>query len=135
MAIALVLGSVLLYGIWGTLNKVALRHLTWPQVSIFYGLAIIVVVGVILATTARRDSWSGHGLWIAVLTGFLGACGLVALYLALDRGSASIVFPLFALFPAVTVVLSVFFLDERISPVQIAGVACAVLATVLVSVG
>jgi hypothetical protein len=44
MAIALVLVSVVVYGFWGMLGKVALRHLAWPQVSMFYGIAILVVV-------------------------------------------------------------------------------------------
>lgn len=61
--------------------------------------------------------------------------GHVLLYLALDRGKASVIFPLFALFPVVTVVLSAIFLAERVSPVQIVGIAFAVLAGVLVSVG
>jgi transporter family protein len=134
VAIVLVLASVVVYGIWGTLGKAALRHLSWPQVSIFYGVGILVVVGIVLATS-RRTSWSPHGVWIAAVTGFLGALGLVLLYLALDRGNPSVVFALFSLFPVVTVVLSAIFLDESISALQIAGIGCAVAAVALVSLG
>jgi bacterial/archaeal transporter family protein len=135
VAILFTLVSVAIYGIWGTLGKRALQELSWQQVSFFYGLGIVLLLGVLLVASEHRSSWTLHGVLFGSLTGLLGALGLVALYLALDRGKASVVFPLFGLFPVVTAVLSAIFLDERLSTIQYAGIGCAVLATALISLG
>lgn len=134
-AIGLTLTSVLLYGMWGTLSKRALEDLSWPQLSMIYGAAIIVVTGVIYGAGYSAHGWALRGVGIGIATAVAGAVGLVALYLGLDRGKASVVLPVFALFPIVTVALSMLFFGERVSGTQLLGISLAVVAVILVSLG
>jgi len=58
----------------------------------------------------------------------------VAFVFALSSGGkASIVVPMTALYPVITIVLSVAILREQITPVHGAGVALALVAVVLLS--
>ncbi len=69
----------------------------------------------------------------AVVAGLAGSLGYVFFVKALERGEASIVLPLTALYPAVTVVLAFLFLHEKISMHQLIGILLAVVAVVLLS--
>jgi len=59
--------------------------------------------------------------------------GLLAYYAAMQRGHASLVGPVTALFPLVTVVLAFVLLHERINRVQMAGVILALLSIFILS--
>lgn len=72
-------------------------------------------------------------LW-AIAGGLLNGLGVLATLAAYRRGGkASVVTPLAAVYPMVTVILAVLFLGERLAPVQIAGIALALLGGVLLS--
>lgn len=130
------LTSVLFWGVWAFLGKVALRHLNWIQVGLLYGAGIVAILGVLLfALRSRPPVWSWSGLSIGAAAGLLGTAGLVMFYLALERGKASVVVPLIGVYPIVTAILSVLFLGERLSGTQVAGVGLAVLAVLLISLG
>lgn len=70
----------------------------------------------------------------AIAGGLLNGLGVLATLAAYRRGGkASVVTPLAATYPMATVILAVLFLDERLLPVQIAGIALALLGGVLLS--
>jgi uncharacterized membrane protein len=60
--------------------------------------------------------------------------GVLLLYLGLGVGKASLVSPVSASYVALTVVLAVIFLREKISKVQLSGVIMAVLGIILIGV-
>src|SRR5579871_2957744 len=127
--------TVLMWGAWGTLGKVALRHVTWVQASLIFGLVTVLGCAVLLGMVPRASSWRAADLGAAVLTGVLGSVGLLTFYLALEHGKSSLVMPVTGLYPVLTVVLSILFLGEQITRMQIAGVVCAVAAIGLISLG
>lgn len=105
----------------------------WPLLS-----ARVVSVALFLAV-----GWLGsHPLRMPrpVLTVAI-ACGIIdmlanALYILATRGaSLSIVVTLSSLYPASTVLLARFVIDERLSRLQGAGVGCALVAVVLIVSG
>jgi transporter family protein len=61
------------------------------------------------------------------------AVALLCFYEALARGPATVVVPLTALYPAVAVVLSRFFLQEALTLRHLAGLALAMAAVWLLS--
>jgi transporter family protein len=68
------------------------------------------------------------------MSGVLNALGAWALFAALKSGGkASIVAPLTALYPLVVIVMVPFVLHESITRLQIVGVACALVAVILLS--
>ena len=72
-------------------------------------------------------------LW-ALAGGLLNGLGVLATLGAYRRGGkASVVTPLAAIYPMITVILAVVFLDEKLVPVQIAGIALALIGGILLS--
>jgi uncharacterized membrane protein len=129
------LATVVLWAFWGLLGKIALRTVGWVQASLFFGVGTLVIYGAILGVRSREATWAPADLLVPLATGFVGALGLASFYLALERGKASVVVPIIGLYPVLTAVLSVLLLHERLAPLQIAGVALAAAAVVLISIG
>lgn len=127
------LTAIVGFGVWGMLGKVALDHATWAQVSLLFGAATIVVFAV--AVGVGGADWSGRGVWLGALTGLVGAIGFACFYLALERGPASQVVPVIGIYPALTAVLAVVFLNDGLSALQTAGVGLAVTGVLLVGLG
>ena len=126
------LTTVALFALWSVLGKVALRTATPVQTTILYGVAAVLVALVAIGFGQRTASWSPGTLWVGAVSAACGALGLLTFYLALDRGSASLAVPVIGFYPAVVAVLSVAFLDEKLSALQVVGVALAVTGVTLI---
>jgi transporter family protein len=74
-----------------------------------------------------------RGVVPALLTGVAGYLGILCFMYALREGRISIVAPVTALYPIVTLVLAMIFLRERINLVQLAGIILALVSVVLIS--
>lgn len=74
------------------------------------------------------------GILLGILAGLIGAFGLIGFYFLLTRKEASIVIPLTALYPALTVILSFIFLKESLNLIKIIGVLLALFAVYLLSI-
>jgi transporter family protein len=68
-----------------------------------------------------------------IVAGFLGSAGTILFYAALGAGKASLIVPLTALYPVVTVALSLLVLHETVTLKQVFGVALAIAAILLIS--
>jgi uncharacterized membrane protein len=126
------LTTVALFALWSLLGKIALRTATPVQTTLLYGIGAALVAAVAIAAGQRTAGWSVSSLWVGVLSAACGALGLLTFYLALDRGSASLAVPVIGFYPAVVVVAAALFLDERLSALQIVGVALAVAGVALI---
>jgi len=76
---------------------------------------------------------NSQGFHYALVGGTAGSLALIAFYSALGVGKASVVVPLTALYPAVTLVLSRLLLKEEITMSQSLGIAFALIAILLIS--
>jgi drug/metabolite transporter (DMT)-like permease len=93
-----------------------------------------LIIGGLLMLLTRPGPWPRQAglLWTMVA----GPCDMTAnaLYLvATRRGDLSVVAPLAALYPVTTVILALIIDHERLRGIQVAGLAFAVAALVLVS--
>jgi transporter family protein len=122
-----------LWGAWGFLSKVATRELPSQAVYLLAIFGHVVVVGYL---------WLGGGLVVpshpwgiaaALAAGICMAIGLLCFFKALAAGAATVVVPLTALYPLVTVVLSWVLLRENLTPRHLAGIALALAAGWLLS--
>lgn len=133
------LATILLWGFWGLLSKVASDSVDVFANQLLYtvGLAPLIVfvawhLRPAAASAPARPRRIGAA-W-AFLTGLLGGLGNIAFFAALVRGGkASIVAPVTALFPMVTVLLALVVLRERLGRAQWAGLALAFVAIYLLS--
>ncbi|MCE3277625.1 MAG: EamA/RhaT family transporter [Propionibacteriaceae bacterium] len=93
-----------------------------------------LIIGGLLILMARPGPWPrGVGLRFTMLAGPCDMTANALFLLAARTGDLSIVAPLAALYPVTTVILALIIDHERLRGVQIAGLAFAVAALVLVS--
>ena len=126
--------AVASWGVWGYLSKIAANDLTGSglKVWVFFGQAAAALI--IFAAIRFKVQWHRIGATCALLTGFLGSMGDLTLYAGFRAaGPTSILIPLTALAPAVTVVMAVVFLNEKLRKRDVAAVLLALTAGILLS--
>ena len=131
-----------------------LTALTWGSADLFARFATrrigtlrtmlyMQLTGFILLTLAMRwlGGWghladgSGWRPWAwGILAGVLNASGTIALYRSFEIGKMSIVAPLSASYPVLTLLLSVL-TGERLTLARLVGMALAILGVILVARG
>ncbi|MCL4393542.1 MAG: DMT family transporter [Chloroflexi bacterium] len=117
------------WGVWGIVVKLATREigmqaLLWGQI----GAIALFPLYFLLFKEMLPLEIKGGTIALSVLAGALGVLGTVTFYVLLRVAPASVVVPLSALYPVVTVVLAYFVLHEDLTPTRLAGVACALAA-------
>lgn len=73
------------------------------------------------------------GFWIAAAAGVVDASANALLMLGLRLGELSVISVLTALYPAGTIILAAVVLRERVAPVQVAGLALALIAAAMLA--
>ena len=128
--------TILVWGAWGAVSKVASDGVDANTNQIFFTFGLLPLILLVWRSPRNKPAGEGRRIGIrwAFLTGILGGTGNIAFFRALVMGGkASIVSPVTALFPLVTVILAVTFLHERIGTAQKVGLALALAAIYLLS--
>ena len=127
--------TILLWGTWGAVSKVSASGVDAYTNQVFFTLGLLPLI-LIVWRLPRIEGGHGRraGIAWAFLTGILGGTGNIAFFHALAiGGKASIVSPVTALFPLVTVILAVTLLGERLGTAQKVGFVLALAAIYLLS--
>ncbi len=124
---------LVLWGLWGLVLKVAYKGLPWTQVYFLSSLASFTIALMVFLVQRGSLDFSNKLSYVALLAGVFGGAGYIFFVKALEKGEASIVLPLTAIYPAITVVLALILLGEKISVYQAIGIALALVAVVLLS--
>lgn len=128
------LACLLLWGIWGFLSKVLADQVGAVAAQILYTAGMLPVVLVAAWTAGGRALVANsRALLYALLNGSLSAAGTLAFFGALAKGPASVVSPMIAVYPLVTICLVVLHLGERISILRGCGAIAAVAGLALLS--
>ncbi len=138
-ALLLPLGAALLRGVIPPVAKLGLE--IWPSplwgCLIGYAVSSLVVLTVQRARTGAfvaQAPWSGR-LWF-VLTGILNGLSTLTLFTAVRHGPITLVAPLIAIYPLVTVLLSAMILHQvQITARIVAGTVLSIGGVVLVLIG
>jgi transporter family protein len=80
-----------------------------------------------------KVEWNGAGFSWAALGGFFAFVGFLTFFAALDKGDTSTVVTLSALYPMVTILISIAFLHERLTQRQGVGIVLALIASALLA--
>lgn len=125
--------ALVFWGLWGIFSKMAATRL--PNLAVFLVelLAYVVAGGLIWAWLRPPVAWTPPGLAAAVAAGFCGCGGLFFFLKALASGPATVVVPLTSLYPVITVVLGITFLQESLSVRHLMGIILAAAAVWLLS--
>jgi drug/metabolite transporter (DMT)-like permease len=115
--------------------KLGLERWPSPVAAVVIGYTVSSAVLILAAllhnrTSVRKIDYRG-ALWFAAV-GLANGSAVLSLYAALGRGSVTLVSPLVASYPLVTLLLSLIFLkQERVTPQLSAAVAITVAGVVL----
>jgi drug/metabolite transporter (DMT)-like permease len=130
---AYAVGALVLWGVAGVLQKVATNHISTELSTVLFALAFIpvaVVTALISPITLRLSA----AAWVLTIAfGALIGVGTLVLFAAYRGGKASVVTALYALYPAVTVVLAVPIFNETIDPRKGVAIVLALAAGVALS--
>jgi uncharacterized membrane protein len=118
--------ALLFWGFTGATQKLASTRVSAEFSFIAFGVAFLPVSLYLIAREKFDGKLSGSEWFWMVLAGVLfGFASLVSFAAYRAGGKASIVTPLIALYPAITVLLAVLFLREKIGGIEIAGIVLA----------
>ena len=125
--------TILLWGIVGLLQKVGSSHSTSNSLLLWTMAGYALLLPFLFGGT-HLLSLPMRPIVVGVVCGFTNSLGAWSLYTALERGArASVAVPLTALNPLLTLILALIVLGERLTGMQTAGVALAIVAGVLLS--
>jgi uncharacterized membrane protein len=120
--------TLVLFGMSCITQKLATRCISDELCTIFFTVGFIPLAMVIWVAGSPPFNLSVKDWVIGITVGLLMAIGTLALFAAFRQGKASVVTPLVALYPLVTVVLAVLFLNEHLDSMKIAAIAIALIA-------
>ncbi len=123
---------LLLWGLWGLVLKVASKGSPWITVYFLSAVTSFTIAAAAFIISGHPLK-TGKGALLALLAGAFGGGGYLLFMKALSEGKASIVVPLTALYPALTAILALITLNEKISTTQATGIALAIIAAILLS--
>jgi transporter family protein len=124
------------WGIWALLGKVIGDALSGAQTQALSTIGMLpVMLGLAFSKRIRGSSNFLKGSAFAVLAGILGCAGNVVYYEILKTGGkATMIVPLTALYPVITILLAAPLLKEKLNRVQLIGIALALVAIYLFNV-
>jgi transporter family protein len=126
--------ALVFWGITGVTQKLSTNSISSQLSFLWFAVAFVPIALVILVTVPHDWHLTRRIIGLAIVGGALNGLGAFTSFAALEcGGKASIVIPLVYLFPLVTVFLAIVFLHERLTRLQVAGVALAIVAAVLLS--
>ena len=127
--------SLFIWGLWGIFGKLALSSgLDWKQVMVISSFAFLPIIFLVYLIFRPTIDLKNPGFYYALLAG-MTIIGNFTFYTALSKGKASVVVPLTALYPIVTVLLAFLILKETINFMQAFGILLAILSILLISLG
>jgi transporter family protein len=125
--------ALILWGVWGVLQKLATTHMPPRNVYLVSALGAIAVVLVIVSTSKFPLHMSVDGTLFAVIAGICSALGGLLFLHAVSRGEASVVITFTALYPVVSIILSFILFREAITVKQGIGIVMALFSMVLLA--
>jgi drug/metabolite transporter (DMT)-like permease len=125
---------ILFWGVWGAFSALPSSKYDYPDEMIYsiWALTMIIPAAFILRGQRwdRRPAATIYGL----LIGLTGAGGQLVLFQALTMGPAYLIFPIISISPAITVLMAMVLLRERLSILAAVGLVMALAAIVLFTI-
>ncbi|NIZ91265.1 DMT family transporter [Kineococcus rubinsiae] len=125
---------VLFWGVWGAFSSQPTSRYGYPDGMVYVIWAFTMLIPAFFALRGTTFDRRGIAARYGLVVGLTGAGGQLLLFKALTMGPAYIIFPIVALSPAITVLMALFALRERLSRLTAVGVVLALVAIVLFSV-
>jgi transporter family protein len=125
--------TVVTWGLWGVFIMLASNYAKPRQALLFQTAGVLAFAVVVLVVENFKIEWNLPGFSWAALGGFFAFIGFLTFFAALEKGKTSTVVTLSALYPMVTILISIAFLHEKLSPRQGIGIVLALIASALLA--
>ncbi|WP_241825849.1 DMT family transporter [Izhakiella australiensis] len=126
---------VVTWGVWGAFSAWPTTHYGYPDQWIYIIWSLTMLIPCYFALRGQRFDFSGKAIFYGCLIGFTGAGGQLLLFKTLAMGApAYLVFPIISISPAITVIMSLALLKERVNKLGSIGVVLALLSIVTFSI-
>lgn len=125
---------LILWGLWGFVLKLAYSNLSWTEAYFLSSLSSFILMLIVISYhSVKPPSLNTYSI-MALIAGIFGGAGYIFFMKALEQGKASVVIPLTALYPAITTIIALVVLREKISIYQGIGIVLAIIASILLSI-
>ncbi len=125
--------AMICFGLWAFLPKISVKYID-PRSSLVYEVMGGVFVALIVwGTISKGIDHDFRGIVPAFLTGVVGYLGMFFFLYAVQMGKVSVVASLTAVYPAVTILLAILLLKEKINSIQCVGIFLATTGVILLS--
>jgi transporter family protein len=125
--------ATMMWGLGSFFGKIALMRDIPYRVYFFEGVGTITVLSSLIIFK-RHEIFEGFAVNpYALLMGLTWGIGTIIFIIALQPAKLSALVPLTAVYPAVTVILGVLVLNERLDLREILGIVFALITVVLLS--
>ena len=128
-----VLLTILFWGLWAFLPKLALRSIGPMSILVYEYIGGFVVAGATLVYLGFQLDVEPRGIALSAVSGLFAFLGVLTYLWAIRVGPVSLTAAATALYPLLTITLAVVLLNESMSARQIAGAVLAITAIVLLA--
>ena len=104
-----------------------IKTLVWSQIV---GTLMLILAFLLFF---KFPDISFNYLMLILISAFLNIIALLAFYKGMQIGNVSVISPISSAYAAITVILSLIFLNEKLTALQAAGISLAILGTILAS--
>jgi drug/metabolite transporter (DMT)-like permease len=125
---------ILFWGVWGAFSALPSTKYGYPDEMIYSIWALTMIIPAVFALRGQRFDRRPRAAVYGLFIGLTGAGGQLLLFQALTMGPAYLIFPIVSISPAITVVMAMVLLRERVSGLAIIGLIAALAAIVLFSI-
>ena len=125
--------SIFWWGIFGFLSKLEADRISPAQMQILFTIGLAPIVAICFLRLRFKMAVEKHGVAYSISMGLFAALGVLTFFAAMKSGTASTVAPLTSLSPALTVILAMLALKERLNRLQTVGLFLAIVAIVALS--
>jgi transporter family protein len=134
MKILLILGMIFGWGFWGFFLKLSDKRIG-QQVAFWDSIALLIVIILYLVFSNQLFPLKNDTVGISwgILAGVAAGAASIFLFVLLSKNPVGYLVTLSALYPAITIILSVIFLHEQITPVKAIGFIFAFMAFILLA--
>jgi len=126
-------GAFLLWGLWSFIPKITTKYIDPKSAVIYEVIGGMIIAVVVLFFLNFRIDRHPKGMALGVITGLIGFLGALCFLYAVSKGPVTLVATLSALYPIISIVLAVFFLNETLTVKQGMGIVFGLVAMFLVA--
>ncbi|WP_205622984.1 DMT family transporter [Sciscionella marina] len=125
---------VIVWGVWGALSDLPTNLYHYPDQMVYVIWALTMLIPCVFGLRGNRFDRRPIAAVYGLIVGLTGAGGQLLLFHTLTIGPAYLVFPITALSPAVTALMAIAFLRERLTKIAVIGLIAAIVSLVLFNI-